>query len=570
MNPSAPSRRLDITLLKERSGGTFAKVYLAEATGAGGISRLVAVKVLREKWAQADEFLARTKDEARLLAQLRHPSIVRVEDLVELNGQLAIVMEFVDGIDLQQLIETLKKRGQRLPPRVAYSVVQRAAAALDVAWRKAPYGRTEPIRVVHRDVKPSNIMLTPEGELKILDFGTARGSFENRAAHTTMFRFGSLKYMSPERRFGDRGDHPSDVYALGLMLIEFLHGGWLQLLPEPPDHESAITTAVNAIEDTGMPAADWDEAVRKVLLQMCADAPEHRPTAEQVVKLMRAFADQAAGPSLEAFCADVVGPVAAEVYPQEGGTLAGTQLVINQSGDRPKDGPPLGSPIQAAAPTMPPPEPEPPPPPPRRRAPTEPPIEALSPPQQVASGPIASGPIASGPVAGDRTMPPPEPAAAPPVKKRGPLIFVLVGALAFFFFGGIAVVGGVWFFLFRDGSDVPDVDPVVVDAPEDPPPPPEPTGVELAVTVSGELVQWARVLDATGGSVLKGDEAGVTGTIEPGEYQLAVKLVGRPTATAPLTVADSPISFDCTVQRGGKVKCVDPQDQARQLMLDHQ
>ncbi|MCK6523796.1 serine/threonine protein kinase, partial [Myxococcota bacterium] len=331
MTTSATDRGQKITLLKERSSGTFSRVYLAEATGAGGISRLVAVKVLREKWAQAEEFLNRTKDEARMLAQLRHPGIVRVEDLVALDGNLAIVMEFVNGIDLQQLVDALKKRGEQLPRRTVYLLIQRIASALDAAYRKAPYGRTQPIRVVHRDIKPSNIMLTPEGELKVLDFGTARGSFEDRSAKTTMFRFGSLKYMSPERRLGDRGDHPGDVYAMGLMLIELLNGRWLPLLPEPPDHDQAVAEAIEAIADSGMPDPEWDTAARQVIAQMCATEPEDRPTAEKVVKFMRAFADQASGASLEGFCADVVEHISAELFPEqstESGVLAGTQLII--------------------------------------------------------------------------------------------------------------------------------------------------------------------------------------------------------------------------------------------------
>ncbi len=200
--------RLQITLLKELSGGTFARVYMAEAQGASGIKRLVAVKILRAEWSENQEFIDRTKDEARMLSQLRHPNIVKVEELTQLEGQLCLVMELVEGLDIQEMLEMLKASALRLPPRTAYEIVGKVASALDAAWTKVPYGRDTPIRVVHRDIKPSNVMMTPEAEVKVLDFGTALGEFQEREANTRMFRFGSLKYMSPERRAGDRGPTP--------------------------------------------------------------------------------------------------------------------------------------------------------------------------------------------------------------------------------------------------------------------------------------------------------------------------------------------------------------------------
>ncbi len=108
-------RSFEITLLKQLSGGTFARVYLAEATG-GAISRLVAVKVLREQWLEMEEIVQRTQDEARMLARLRHPSIVKVEGLVAFQGQPAIVMEFVEGLDGKTLAETIWRSGHSVSP----------------------------------------------------------------------------------------------------------------------------------------------------------------------------------------------------------------------------------------------------------------------------------------------------------------------------------------------------------------------------------------------------------------------------------------------------------------------
>jgi serine/threonine protein kinase len=586
MTTPATDRGQKITLLKERSSGTFSRVYLAEATGAGGISRLVAVKVLREKWAQAEEFLNRTKDEARMLAQLRHPGILRVEDLVALDGNLAIVMEFVNGIDLQQLVDALKKRGEQIPRRTVYLLIQRIASALDAAYRKAPYGRTQPIRVVHRDIKPSNIMLTAEGELKVLDFGTARGSFEDRSAKTTMFRFGSLKYMSPERRLGDRGDHPGDVYAMGLMLIELLNGRWLPLLPEPPDHDQAVAEAIEAIADTGMPDAEWDTAARQVIGQMCATEPEDRPTAEKVVKFMRAFADQASGASLEGFCADVVEPISAELFPEhstESGVLAGTQLIIASPAEAPASPaaeeptpetpsiPPTPVAQVASIPPTPvaqvasvPPTPVAAPPSPAVTPPTAPPIvPATTPPAPV--NPLPAAPIISGPVA--TPAPPPTPRPRPPKvetteptpnvpKQDKSLVVVLAAAVALGFL--VTLAGGVAMVLHMRG-ETPEVEPTPEIAggslealAEDPP---VEGGVTVTVTVTGEAkVQWIKLNQGESTSI-KGDAGGLKGAVAPGEYELAVKVIGRPAVAVPVTVGDDALNLSCALDKAGKGAC---------------
>ena len=327
-------RAAQLTLLQERSAGTFARVYLAEARGGGGIDRIVAVKVMKEQWADADELLTRTRDEARLLARLRHKNILRVEALTEIDGQPAIVMEFVDGVDLKMLMEHLAARGERIPARAAYRIAADTASALEAAWFKAPYGMSEPLRVVHRDVKPSNVMVSVEGEVKVLDFGTARFNHEARVAQTGVLRFGSMKYMSPERRLGDRGDHSSDCYGLGLLLIELLQGVAVPLLPlDRGDHEESVRERVASLGPLGLPNQEWDEALRETLRRLCAFDAGERLDAGQARELFRAFADQASGASLEAWSASTVQGVARELWGHEGeGALSGSRLFVSLGG----------------------------------------------------------------------------------------------------------------------------------------------------------------------------------------------------------------------------------------------
>ncbi len=309
MSAPAPStdQRLEITLLQERSTGTFARVYLAEARGSGGLSRVVAVKVIKEQWSDSAEILSRSRDEARLLSRLQHRNILRVEALARVDGQPALVMEFVDGVDLRELILGLADQGQRMPARSLYSVLAAAASALAAAYEDVPLAMSGPLRVVHRDIKPSNIMISRQGEVKVLDFGTARFDLTDRQAKTGAMRFGSLKYMSPERRDGERGDHPSDVYALGLVALELLLGELLPVLPvRAAEHDALLGDIIDRLDGLGLPDARWDDALRQTLRGMVAADPARRLHASQVVPLFRSFSDNATGDSLETFAARAV------------------------------------------------------------------------------------------------------------------------------------------------------------------------------------------------------------------------------------------------------------------------
>ena len=352
---------IELVLHQERSAGAFARVYLAEANSADGISRIVAVKVLKDRWGENPELLERTRDEARLLARLRHKNILRVEALTTIDGRPAVVMEFVDGVDLKQIIRALAPEGAKIPPKVAYRIADRIGSALDAAYAQVPYGLREPMKVVHRDIKPSNVMLSVEGEVKVLDFGTARFSHEIRAAHTSVLRFGSMKYMTPERKTGDRGDHSSDVYALGLVLIEMLTLGGIDPLPaDRRGHDEALGALLQRVTETALPDERWTATLKQTLSRMCAYNVEERITAGQACKMLSAFAEQAAGPSLEAFSDDVVSRVTRQVFGDVAdGVLSGSRVFVRPDGapDPASSAPPLalraeGPPARSSAPAV--------------------------------------------------------------------------------------------------------------------------------------------------------------------------------------------------------------------------
>jgi len=195
--------------------GGFGMVYRAEMLGEEGFRRPVALKVLRPDRAGVAELAQRFRDEARLLGLLRHRAIVQVDGLVEMGGLQVVVMEYIEGADLAAILE----RGP-IPLGPALEIVGEVAGALDVAWRRhGPDGR--PLRLTHRDIKPGNIRISPDGEVKVLDFGIARADFDSREASTRQGMFGSVGYIAPER-FAHEDCAGSDVFSLGVVLIEAL------------------------------------------------------------------------------------------------------------------------------------------------------------------------------------------------------------------------------------------------------------------------------------------------------------------------------------------------------------
>ncbi len=211
-------------LLRELGTGTFGTVYHAEMQAPGDFRKEVALKVLHPTWERHPDAASRFRDEARLLGQLRHRHVVKVDGLVRIGGRWAVVMEYVEGVDANLLVKACRKLQEPWPVPATFEVGAAVASALHAAFHFQPAGATEPLRVIHRDIKPSNIRLAPDGDVKVLDFGIAQADFEGREALTQSLRYGSIRYMSPERRKA-RPDSPAgDIYALGCVLLELILG----------------------------------------------------------------------------------------------------------------------------------------------------------------------------------------------------------------------------------------------------------------------------------------------------------------------------------------------------------
>jgi serine/threonine protein kinase len=273
-------------VLETLGEGTFGAVHLAEVRDDEDFVQTLAVKWLHAQWSQDPEMVGRLRDEARLLAILDHEAIVRVNGITRIDGRLAVLMEPIAGVDLSRF-------DGPVPARVVAEVGAAVAGALDAAWGTVPRGREAPLHVVHRDIKPSNIMITPRGNVKVLDFGVARSTFDTREARTTSQQFGTARYMAPERWMEGRAEAPSDVWSLGVTLLELLTGAPFERPRLSTDgYEEDVGAALARVEDPEL--ATW-------LTAMLGRDPSARPTAAAIAAAFPALAVTLPGPSLREF-----------------------------------------------------------------------------------------------------------------------------------------------------------------------------------------------------------------------------------------------------------------------------
>jgi len=213
-------------ILRPLGGGGFGKVYKAKDQR---LDYLVAIKMIVPQLGDDPKILAMMRDEAVLTRKLEdHPNIVKIYDLLEEAGQLAIIMEYIEGIDLGKFIRNFQAGNRFVPPRIALHIIGEVCKALDHAHNTKDKITGLPLKIVHRDVSPSNIMITFDGEVKVIDFGIAKAEFDARTTRTTSGLLkGKYHYLSPEHGSKTEMDGRSDIYPLGAVLYETLTGARL-------------------------------------------------------------------------------------------------------------------------------------------------------------------------------------------------------------------------------------------------------------------------------------------------------------------------------------------------------
>jgi eukaryotic-like serine/threonine-protein kinase len=268
-------------VLRKIGGGGMADVYLCEDLTLG---RRVALKVLLSRFLNDPSFVERFRREAKAAAGLNHANLVSIYDWGEVDGTYFIVMEYVEGETLKDLV----RRGGRLSGSEAVRISLQLLAALEFAHRTG---------IVHRDVKPQNVMLDRDGNAKVTDFGIARAGDSGMTEAGSIL--GTAQYLAPEQAKGQRVDERSDLYSVGIVLYEMLTG------TVPFKGDSAVTVALKHVNEMAAEPAQlvpgMPYALNQIVLKAIAKDPEQRyQTAEQFARDLRS--------------AQVGGPVAAAAF----------------------------------------------------------------------------------------------------------------------------------------------------------------------------------------------------------------------------------------------------------------
>ena len=318
-------------LIETLGKGAFGTVYRAEIIGPGGFAKQVALKVLNRDDGMPEEMALRLRDEARILGLIRHRAVVGVDNLADFGDAWGVVMEYVAGVDL-----AIAAHHARVPARVALEIIEEVASALHAAWAVPSDVTGGPLRLVHRDIKLSNIRLTAQGEVKVLDFGVARADFQEREAATRSLLFGSMRYMAPERLDGVDG-HETDIYALGIVLAELLAGDSFDSPPTNPKRNRAwldnVLSDVRRSVSLGQSPEDAPdyEPLIQIIGEMISFEPGERPSGREVERRSRTLKGGFPGPYLREW-AEVEVPKLAGHVPKRELTEGAPAILVEKSG----------------------------------------------------------------------------------------------------------------------------------------------------------------------------------------------------------------------------------------------
>jgi len=228
----------DYQLIERLATGGMAEVYLAQSSGIEGFEKRLVIKKILPELAQNPRFVQMFVHEAKLSVSLSHPNIVQVFDLGKVNNDPYMAMEYIHGRDLTSIMRALRRNGERMEVGIAVYVAGKVLRGLGYAHsRTGPDGR--PLHIVHRDVSPHNVVVSFEGEVKLVDFGIARLVGESLGEADPMQAGrpggGKFAYMSPEQAQGLAVDHRSDLFSLGVVLFEMLAGRRLFANDDPDE-----------------------------------------------------------------------------------------------------------------------------------------------------------------------------------------------------------------------------------------------------------------------------------------------------------------------------------------------
>ena len=264
-------------VLKRVGSGGMADVYMAKDHK---LNRNVAVKVLKSEYVEDEKFLKKFETEAQAVARLSHPHIVNIYDVGMEDGINYIVMELAEGITLKEYI---RKKGY-LSPKETVEISTQIASAISHAHKN---------HIIHRDIKPQNILVSDTGIIKVTDFGIAKATSSNTVTSTAT-AMGSVHYISPEQAKGRFCDEKSDIYSLGITMYEMVTGH------VPFDHENGVTIALMHLQNEITPPSQIRDGIpdslEKIILKCTMKKPEERyQTADDLIADLRLVFEDTSG-----------------------------------------------------------------------------------------------------------------------------------------------------------------------------------------------------------------------------------------------------------------------------------
>ncbi len=311
MTAFQPVRLGEYLLLNRIARGGMAELYKAKILGEQGFEKLVAVKKILSHLTGEKDLIASFIDEAKLAAFLQHENIVQIYDFGSIGGDYVIVMEYLPGKNLQTILAKSKENDSPLSLENILYVTSRICDGLDYSHKLKDF-QGKPLNIIHRDISPPNILITYEGQVKIVDFGIAKASSHSRATQANVLK-GKVAFMSPEQADGKNIDQRSDIFSTGILLYEMVthkrmyEGEHMLVLSkarkgefEPPEnlvkdlppllseimHKALAKEPANRYQSCGEMLSD---------LEQCLYQLSMRPTARDLAQYMKElFGEQAA------------------------------------------------------------------------------------------------------------------------------------------------------------------------------------------------------------------------------------------------------------------------------------
>jgi tRNA A-37 threonylcarbamoyl transferase component Bud32 len=436
-------------LLEKLGHGGMAVVYRGERVGEAGFKKRVAIKRILPQYRRDPSLLERFAAEARTNARLDHPNLVQVLDF-GIDPEPYLVLEFVEGVSLSQILSRLVERKEQLELSAALFIAAEAATGLDHAHRKKGDDGT-PLGIVHRDVSPQNVLVSNEGAVKVSDFGLVKAA-DNVLKTASGVSIGKISYMAPEQARGETIDARADIFSLGVMIWEMLT--LRSLIPPDDPGRAAVLLQSGAFEPPSRFNPKVPERLDRIVMSCLeVDLERRTPTAQQASLELRELLHETAAGYGRQQLARMVG----WLFPEKGWAIAEPDQPAAQPSVEERLSMPMITPAAVA-------------------------IQRVADASSVPPAPVMPVPAM--------------PAPAPPSPTRARRIALVVGAGAFVVFGGlaIAVVALAFYFYGQQSATAaptptavppPLTAPMVPIVPSSTTPPPQDLSVALSAPVPG-------------------------------------------------------------------------------------